>query len=153
MHKNLICKASPFFQKALNNNWKEAKDGAVSLPTDSFDVVHCYVRWIYYKKVIIPPFQGDENDKKNDDSDPVQDFLADCYVFGDKVQDIDFKDVVVDTCSERSRNTRKLSSRMINAIYEHTQETSPARKLYVDLLVSLENDQIFRLRNLMKEVT
>lgn len=130
MHKNLICEASPFFQNALaRHNWKETKEGCVSLPDDSVDVVHSYVRWIYLQKVIIPSPQWDE---KGDD--PVQDFLAACYAFGDKVQDIGFKDAVIDASLQRTRNMRKLSGSMIKTIYAHTQEDSPARKLYVDIL-------------------
>ena len=147
VHKNLICEASPFFQNALANDWKEANEGIVSLPHDRVDVVHSYVRWIYYQKVITPSPQWDKKD-----DDPVQDFLAACYAFGDKVQDLDFKDAVIDASLQRTRNMKKLSGLMIKTIYEHTQEDSPARKLYVDILVWWGNDEVFQRRKWMKEL-
>ena len=148
MHKNLICEASPFFQNAFaRHNWKETQEGFVSLPDDSVDVVHSYVRWIYLQKVITPSPQWD---KKRDD--PVQDFLAACYAFGDKVQDIDFKDAVIDASLQRTRNMKNLSGSMIKTIYAHTHENSPARKLYVDILYWWGSDEVFQRREWMKQL-
>jgi len=147
VHKNLICEASPFFQNALRNDWKEAKEGIVSLPDDSLDVVHCYVRWIYYKRVITPSFQAEK-----EDDNPAQHFLADCYAFGDKVQDLDFKDAVIDASLKRTLNMKMISGRMIKTIYAHTQENGPARKVYVDLLVWWDDDA-FQDRKWLKDVS
>jgi hypothetical protein len=86
------------------------------------------------------------------EDDPLQQFLADCYAFGDKVQDIDFKDAVADASFQRTRNVGKLSGHMTKTIYMHTQEGSPARKLCVDLLVRMGGGEIFKRREWMREV-
>ena len=145
MHKNLICEASPFFKNAISRDWKEANEGVVTLPDDNVDVVHCYVRWIYFMKIFTPPPQ--EN-VKGDQS--VQEFLGDCYAFGDKIQDLDFKDAIIDAYISQTLQLERLSRGMVKIVYAHSQADSPARKLFIDLLLWWCRQEPFSDRKRMK---
>ncbi|KAM0553364.1 hypothetical protein ACHAPJ_007377 [Fusarium lateritium] len=46
-HRAIVCTQSPFFDKALSNNWKEATLRIIELPDDDPYVVRCFLEFLY----------------------------------------------------------------------------------------------------------
>lgn len=96
-------------------------------------------------KIFTPPPQ------KNVEGDQsVQEFLGDCYAFGDKIQDLDFKDAIVDAYILQTGHLRRLSRGIVKIVYDHSQADSPVRKVFIDLLLWWCGQEPFSDRKRMK---
>lgn len=152
VHKSLLIHNSPFFKNALTHDWKEAKGGVVDLPEDSIEVMQSWVLWLYQKHLFTPaPSDNNKNDSV------LQPFLCQCYAFGDKIQDKDFKDTIIDAYILRCRKLGATSFGMIRTTYEHTTRRSRARRLHVDLAMSPKfwDRKLFepeKLRKILKDL-
>jgi hypothetical protein len=61
--------------------------------------------------------------------------LIDCYEAGKKLQDNDFKDVVIDTIIQLATTTRVFPINFVKKIYDMTDTGSAFRRLIVDMAV------------------
>lgn len=61
--------------------------------------------------------------------------LIDCYEAGKKLQDNDFKDVVIDTIIQLATTTRVFPINFVRKIYDMTDTGSAFRRLIVDMAV------------------
>jgi hypothetical protein len=115
-------------------------------------VVQSWVLWLYNKHLFTPaPLDAKMNDTI------LQPFLCQCYAFGDKIQDRDFKDAVIDAYIMRCQKTRTTSFSMIRTTYAHTTRSSPARQVHVDLALGSDfwAKTLFeksRLRKIMNDI-
>ncbi|KAF2801691.1 uncharacterized protein BDZ99DRAFT_528162 [Mytilinidion resinicola] len=91
VHESLVCSRSPFFANAMNGAWAEAESRVVPLPDDAPSTFALYRTWLYTGLLAC---------KSSSDSDEWE-LLACAYVLGEKLQDSDFKDTVIDAMVEK----------------------------------------------------
>ncbi|RDW92789.1 BTB/POZ domain-containing protein [Aspergillus mulundensis] len=135
VHEAALREFSPFFDKALTGEWKEARERVVQLPEEDPEVFDIFVHWVYCGKL---PFSIDEH---TGDIDAEYMELAKAYVFGEKLLSPEFQDRVVDVVVEKSRADRNhrhwmescLGMDVVRYVYGHTLEGTPLRKLVVDI--------------------
>lgn len=133
VHENLICASSDFFKKGTHGGWKESKERLVRLETIEEEVFQIYVHWLYRRTL---PLRVDEPGQLGN-TEYVQ--LAKAYVLGDYLRDTNFKNAVIDAIMDKTVSPL-LDGRcwfpvgaVISCIYDNTLESSPARKLLVDV--------------------
>ncbi|XTI83318.1 hypothetical protein V2W45_1464624 [Cenococcum geophilum] len=129
VHRELLCDRSPFFTNAMKKKWTGDNDRILKLPDDKPENIKVYVAWLYSNRIFTKP-EG-EVDKT---STVEYDGLFGAYVFGDKIQDSDFKDAIIDAIIEGSEEDDSYS---INSreIWEYTPPGALIRRLMVDAYV------------------
>lgn len=112
---------SPFFRSAVKKDW--LVDGTIALPIDDPTVVHCYLHFLYSSAVPANFYEA----------------LAELYVFGEKIMDVDFKNAVIGAIIRETRKPETdghcyfPTGDVVDILYAGTSSGSPARKLMVDL--------------------
>ncbi|KAF2496919.1 hypothetical protein BU16DRAFT_507616 [Lophium mytilinum] len=145
VHETLVCSRSPFFANAMNGAWAEAESRIVPLPDDAPSTFALYRTWLYTGLLA----------SKSDSSSDEWELLACAYVLGEKLQDSDFKDTVIDAMIENPSTTTadgpsspettdaeateleemeffKRNPAVLIYIYENTPPSAPVRRLLVD---------------------
>ncbi|KAL5434874.1 hypothetical protein PMIN07_007341 [Paraphaeosphaeria minitans] len=107
----------------------------IDLSGEIFDVVNAYVTWLYIRKLAV--LEGTPLD--------VFEYLADAFVFGERIVDIEFKNDVMDSIIVQATGARdgKIhlpGSSSMNRIFSGTVGGSPARRLMVDFFVDGVHD-------------
>jgi hypothetical protein len=135
VHEKLICASSDFFRNAMARDWKESKQRSIHLKDDDADTFELYLHWLYRGTLPVrinePGLVGN--------SEYLQ--MAKAYVLGDKLQDGDFKDVIIDAiidkCKSIASDGHKWSpvGPVLRCIYDNTPTSSKARRLLVDIYV------------------
>lgn len=134
MHKDLLCKKSPYFSAAAKDCWKEGQEGRVPLPTDDPAAFALYVQWLYRDRIFSSQDMGDAGGNREE-----IDLLIEAFVLSEKLQDQNFKDAVIDTLAHAvdtpdGQDTRWYPrSAAVDRAYRGTPESSPLRKLLVDM--------------------
>jgi hypothetical protein len=136
VHQDLLCARSPYFVAAAKEDWKEGQERRVPLLHDKYAAVGLYVQWIYGGKIFSRPSKGDVDYSPTHGEIPD---LVDAFVFGEKIQDGDFKDAVIDSVTA-SINVPDKDGKcwypvgpVVDRAYEGTPEGSPLRRLMVDI--------------------
>ncbi|KAF2444228.1 hypothetical protein P171DRAFT_444448 [Karstenula rhodostoma CBS 690.94] len=93
----------------------------VDLTDDKAELVHGYITWLYTQK--FPMTTVDVG-------------MAEAYVFGEKIMDKKFKNMVLDTMMTKTIPTKRLAA-VANCIYKGTVTTSPARLLVARIIAEL----------------
>lgn len=138
VHQKRLCERSPYFATAAKKDWKEGQEHRISLPCDSTVAVGLYIQWIYGGKIFTRPGKGGAEDKDKATYSETS-LLVEAFIFGEKIQDGDFKDAVLDAIivsihdSGKDHQFRYPSSTTVERAYEGTPEGSPLRKLMVDI--------------------
>ncbi|KAF2657829.1 hypothetical protein K491DRAFT_776895 [Lophiostoma macrostomum CBS 122681] len=126
VHEGVICLRSKFFHNALNGEWIESTERAVKSPDDAPAVFEHYLQLLYAGSI---PILG--QDRQFDD-------LTKVYVLAEKLMDIRSKNKIVSAMLARSKVNFPFMS-AVAALYSGTPESSPARRLYVDVCASSGN--------------
>jgi hypothetical protein len=132
VHEGLICASSAFFKAAMSHNWQESEKRTVRLEEDEPDLFGIYLNWLYCRTLPTREHHWDYTEIFQ---------LAKAYVLGDRLQDGDFTDCVIDAFIETfkgmvrrsEKNRRYPSAWIITYIYDHTSESSVLRRLLVDI--------------------
>ena len=133
VHENVICSSSEFFKKAMSGEWKESNERSIRLENDKPEVFQIYMHWLYHCHL---PVRIDDPGLAGN-AEYVQ--LANAYILGDILQDVDFKDAVIDAMIDKSSSNALDGHHwfpvgpVIREIYDNTLESSKARRLLVDL--------------------
>jgi hypothetical protein len=140
VHEDLLSQHSPFFASAAKEDWKEGQEHRVPLPDDAPYVVDLYIHWVYSGKIFSRKSrQEEEEDVKERKSADESGVLVRAYVFGEKIQDGDFQDAVIDALvhsiamPDKSGNCWYPGASQIDQAYKGTPEGSPLRQLLVDI--------------------
>ncbi|PNP41617.1 hypothetical protein TGAMA5MH_06546 [Trichoderma gamsii] len=113
--------------------WTTSASGSVNLKEEDPEVFEIYLHWLYFEKF---PVQNDSPGLEGN-TEYVQ--LAKAYVLGEMLQDVNFRDAVLDAILVKSRSKASDGQNWfpvgpaIRYIYEGTPESSAARRLLVDL--------------------
>ncbi|KAL1642370.1 hypothetical protein SLS58_005444 [Diplodia intermedia] len=124
IHKDLLCSSSPFFRKACNGNWKEARERRVELPEDTPECFDVYVQWLYSDQLFLK-HEDEENDYEKIDWDL---FLG-VYLLGDKLLDRKFKEACVDIAFQSIDH--EIAADHAKTLYNALPPSDPYRRLYV----------------------
>lgn len=135
VHEELLCKRSVFFASAVKKEWTEGQRRHVPLPDDLPSVVDLYLQWVYGGRI----FSRQAADEGVGDGKEFG-LLIEGFIFGEKVQDGDFKDAVVDALinsfavPEKKKGLRWCPiAPWVDRAYQGTPEASPLRKLLVTM--------------------
>jgi hypothetical protein len=141
VHQNRLYERSPYFAAATKEDWKEGQEHRIPLPDDNPSGVGLYIQWIYGGRIFSRPSERESeiNDKPiyNETS-----LLVEGFIFGEKIQDGDFKDAIIDAMILSINTLGKddkhwyPSGPAVDRAYEGTPEGSPLRKLMVDIHVN-----------------
>ena len=131
VHESLICASSDFFQTARKPEWSEGNPGVVDLSDEKPDIFEVYLHWLYFKTLSTVQDQPPT-------SNPEYLELAQCYVLGEKLLDVKFKNAVIDAMIDVLVNQPEddvfiPGPSTIKTIYEGTMEGSLVRTLLVDI--------------------
>jgi hypothetical protein len=135
VHKDLLCQKSPYFSAAANDCWKEGQEGRVPLSDDDPAAFALYVQWLYRGRIFSARDMSDTGGNQEE-----IDLLVEAFVLGEKLQDRDFKDAIIDSLihavdTPDEQDTRWYPrSTTIDRAYRGTPESSPLRKLLVNML-------------------
>ena len=112
----------------------KGQEGRVPLPNDDPAVFALYFQWVYRGRIFSSQDTGDTGGNREEIS-----LLVDAYVFGEKLQDRDFRDAVIDSLIHAvdTPDAQDLkwypTSAAIDSAYIGTPEGWPLRKLLVDM--------------------
>lgn len=131
-------RTSSFFQSAFKQVWAEGQKSRISLPDEDPDIVNNYLHFAYTGKI--------PSKDVRTGTDPEEEFhmreyvkLAQLYCFGEKYQDSNFKNTIINAIIGKSQTPNAEghqwypSGNAVDIIYCGTCEGSLARKLMVDM--------------------
>ncbi|KAE9963886.1 hypothetical protein BLS_008835 [Venturia inaequalis] len=122
VHEDLFRANSPFFEAALGRDFIEAHDRIVKLPEHTPEAFQVYLRWVYARRIVIPiTGDGEEMVKFS--------IMCRAYVLGDILQDVDFKDALIDAIIHRVLLDYYWPSKEAKYVYENTIKDAPLRRL------------------------
>lgn len=89
--ESLICRRSKFFDNAMKPEWASSRPDArvIDLSYEQPEVFQVYLHWLYFK--ILPTVAEEEQRGLNQEHV----LLAKCYVMGDKLMNVDFKNAIL----------------------------------------------------------
>ena len=140
VYKNVLCAGSHFFKGSCR--WQEHENATVRLPKEDPKITKIYLEWLVtgylseYFKISLPITENDLH--------RFHTLAANLYVFGDFVQDLDFKNSLVNETLIIADCTKAFSFEIISLVYNKTPVNSLYRRLVVDLWI------IFAMRNAEK---
>lgn len=128
VHKKLLCDGSPFFAKAFQGSFKEAKEGVMDLPEDDANTVAVMVDFLY---------RGSVQQTFHSDIEQNLTLLRSLYVLADKV---DMKKLMDNTIDEIAWNlilppNFRFDKQTIQQTYAQTHATSNLRRYCAALLL------------------
>jgi len=152
----ILASSSTFMRTALKKEWKDGRVRKIHLPQEDPETIRRYLHFIYRGEIPSKvdgvatrqdvPFKGEYR------------LLADLYVLGETLQDVRFKNAILDAMMVRARFQGQSEegkqvafyppNNAINTIYRGTTSYSPARRMMVDFHVQrgkkewLDTDQI-----------
>nr|WNZ75802.1 hypothetical protein [Trichoderma harzianum] len=133
VHEHLICRTSDYFKAAMKAHWETSTSGSIALKEEDPEAFEIYLHWLYFESL---PVQNDSPGLEGN-TEYIQ--LAKAYTLGEFLQDVDFKDAVLDVILIKTRSKASDGQTwfpigpVIRYIYEGTPESSAARRLLVDL--------------------
>ncbi|KAH4300166.1 hypothetical protein HBH64_098990 [Parastagonospora nodorum] len=133
VHESLIRLSSPFFEAALSREWKESQERIVKLPEGNAHAFRIYVHWLYTSQLCS---KLQFNHVSLNDGQWEWANLVKGYLLGDYLQDIDFKDSVMDAMidwgNEAARECSDAPPHSSIEVYQQTGKTSPLRRIVLD---------------------
>jgi hypothetical protein len=91
--EKLLRTSSAFFKAALSHEWKESQTHTIELPTVEPENFQIYLDWLHTRRVHVSTSLDPSPEERQQEMDK----LVESYVLGDYVQDIDYKDTIMDT--------------------------------------------------------
>lgn len=143
VHESHIRLQCPFFEAALGRDWKEAEERVVLLPEYEPDSFRIYLGWLYQKRITISPTV------KTKPSVKCRHRLCRAYLLGDFLQDLEFKDAIIDALIDLALDLNIYFGTGIGFLYENTSAGSPLRRLVIDLIVYAMNPDWKKITDLL----
>ncbi|KAF2842259.1 hypothetical protein M501DRAFT_1054974 [Patellaria atrata CBS 101060] len=124
IHESILTKTSLFFRSAMKKEWKEGEEKIVrfnDVSSETFDLYQC---WLYTNAVY--------TSERDPSGTSFYSFLINAYLFGDRILDHPFKDIMMDTFSQKMEENSKIPVSLTYSIYYGTAPSSPLRRIMVD---------------------
>lgn len=135
MHENIITEASDFFRAACKGEWKESDERTVRLPEINPDVFKVYLTFLYTGEV--------DADVDYEEADAPT-LLIKCFALGEMVQDVRFKNSVIDKYLYTTESDGEIaSSGTIQLLCEAVHSESTMMRLCVDYATFYTNKASF----------
>jgi hypothetical protein len=134
VHEDVLSKGSHFFASACQKEWKRCREHCTPLPDDDISTVDLYIQWIYTGRIFSCP-----SDEGGSEGEEELSLLVGGFVFGEKVQNGDFEDAVVDAIIKSFPVPSKKNKLCcppvlcVDKAYSGTPEGSQLRKLLVPI--------------------
>ena len=147
VHKAILVESSKFFKKVVKPEWGAIRPdpGIIELEHMDLEIFKLYVNWVYFGTIKL----------SKEDINDVYTALAKAYVLGEELMDVKFKNDVLDTIIDV---LWKLDDwpfgEPVAIIYNGTTETSPARRLMVDVCayyISIHSSRTQEFKNCPKD--
>ncbi|KKP05528.1 hypothetical protein THAR02_02345 [Trichoderma harzianum] len=90
VHEHLICRTSDYFKTAMKAHWETSTSGSIALKEEDPEVFEVYLHWLYFETLPV------RNDSPGSEGNAEYAQLAKAYVLGELLQDVNFKDAVLD---------------------------------------------------------
>lgn len=135
VHKSLLCAESPFFEAALNGNFRES-NGSIELVEDSAHTFEQFLQWLYMGKLM---FSSQSMDR------PRWRELINLYILADKYGVVTLKNILMTTLflSAQEPKISHIGRDLITLAYENTTQGSPLRRLIASLYAWLVDPKYF----------
>jgi hypothetical protein len=132
--KALLERHSPLFKTALAHTaWAKGPDNEVTLPDCNPQAFKVYIEWLHRDRTQLTP----ENTLSDEHGEHL--YLTDwakIYAMGDHLQDIDFKDAVIDVLLGMFKHNQTFPKLLPGYIYPYSGYGSPHRKLVMDVFMA-----------------
>lgn len=129
VHKDLLAHNSPFFKTAVSERWQEGCNNLTELPEDEPKVFKVYLCWLYG----VSPFKTmTACTRCTSNGCPQFPELADAYVFGNKILDFDFCDMIVDAIRSHMKSSDCILTDEFFTIWQVSKKNSPPGRLPFD---------------------
>jgi hypothetical protein len=125
--KPLLESSSGFFKNALKEDWKESSERTVKLLEANPKYFTIYVKWLYSGRIYCD----------NGTRSGLWDELGRVFALGDFVQDLDFKDAIIDTFIEAMRKYSYFPVYLGQSIYPFSRKGSAHRRFATDVAVNI----------------
>lgn len=124
LHRGLLCDSSAYFRVAFEGNFIEAQEQALLLPEDDVEVYELFQFWLYSGKLL---------DTGESIADLKPGLLVDLYIFAETRCILQLQDLTMDALINHVHETQMFPIGKISYVYGSTTETSPLRRLFVDV--------------------
>ena len=134
VYKNVLCAGSSFFRAYCSERWQERDNDTIRLPNDDPKIAKIYLEWLVtgnlseYFQIGHPVIEEEPH--------RLYTLAATLYVFGDCVDDTDFKNALVNETFSIADRTKTFPVKIPSFVYENTTLKCPYRRLVVDLWVT-----------------
>ncbi|KAF1843670.1 uncharacterized protein K460DRAFT_357369 [Cucurbitaria berberidis CBS 394.84] len=139
VHEAVARKSSAFLDNAMKPEWASPKADPrdIQLVDEDPELFKVYLHWLYFKNM---PTVYAGSKGKNYNHEYV--LLCRCYIMGEKLMDVGFKNAMLDALVGAMENTPRLVPGLtaINIIYAGTLGGSPARRFLVDIWVKMADE-------------
>lgn len=143
LHKGLLSYHSSYFQAALNSRCAEGLYGVVHLPEDDVEVFQAFYYWLYTRK-LFDLHAGRAYASKTDTTNIEWMLICKIFVFGDARGIPGLKNAAVDLTVAKFVQMWAFPIETVRFVFDNTQESSPLRKLLVDM--ALESGDLDQMR-------
>ncbi|CAN9430745.1 unnamed protein product [Alternaria alternata] len=145
VHRGVLCKSSKFFQNAMKPEWTDTQAGpnTIDLPDDPVDVVSDYIKWLYYDTIPDKQYEAVANtrEERAEEAEKVFVVLAEAYVFGEKIVDTKYKNVVLQTMFTAQKAFRwSMGPESVKIVYKGTPPKSPLRRWIAENVAYVAHD-------------
>ena len=157
VHKDIICKRSPFFTAACSNNWKEEATNVIHLPDENAVVFKVYLQWAYFGTTDFSPML-----LTTDDSNLIRPAMEDdlarmrlceelcrLWILADYLGDTSCKNAVMNVLvSEHDKAPFLLPVKGVcDVVYARTESQSSLRRWMLDACAGwIEPSSLFHYR-------
>ncbi|KAL9036078.1 MAG: hypothetical protein Q9180_004505, partial [Flavoplaca navasiana] len=126
IHKGLLCHHSSVFKAMMEHDWKEKQEAVVTLKDEDRDTFRRFVLWLYYRKIL-----------DNDESIATipERKLIDCYFLADRRDIPAMQNFLIDALISKEKAVQFLFCHHQRYVWVNTPESSPLRRLFVDMMV------------------
>jgi len=137
IHKQRLCQYSPFFKGALDKDWSEAKSNVIELPDDTVEIFEIYCDWLYN----ISPFRESASPSVQHAAQSLDAFRLEstryyeAYMFGDKVLDVAFTDMLIDNLVMHMNSCALYPVFQLFKIFQLSASGHPVRQLLIDVVL------------------
>ena len=141
VYEDLLVRHSDFFSAALSKNWKE-EERTVSLPEDRAAYFEVFFHFVNTGS-IFSVREGDEcKDEGGKDCDKEWARLIKCWILGQKLLSLTFKDAIVDAIVAKMQGHEHCND-LYTSPFKYNTPSTVLRKLLADIVVYMWPDEEF----------